>query len=639
MVGGQSPPPIAEAMLLGIRAMVCVGRGDPTSGRLLEQLRPLWPLDGLVGISGAAAEIDWYGDHARRRGDARRPSSARVEVVGLAWSRGVPGPDPADRAAARSPRRRRAPACRTADRADAASSTHPALLAGVDRVMQRVRRRKRPFGPEGVAWLERVHAEHLRLRWLADVDPPDADELVVAWERTVVALRADGAPVRGRPLPGPAGVGAAGHRSSGRGARPSPTRARAGRPGARGAAAARRASVPSRGARATVRGGRDADRRARRRSSGWSPRAAATARSPGSCSSAPRRSACTSPTSWPSSAPAAAPRPRPSPAATACSPSSLGRMLEAACWGLVGGVALLVGALMALYLHISTRFIGLVMGFGTGVLRMKASGRSARSILTMWSVVALICTAAAALGSGLLGSAPPGVIAVTQSFAAGAILTMLSDTMVPEAVEARRPPRRRARHRAGLRLRVPAVHRLTGSARRSHTRSMRTMTVTDERFEKMKPFGAGTSGRRLASRDLPPGPALADAAAEHRAGPVPPPVRACHAQEVRRRVHRAGHAEGLGARAVHPPRARQGDLRRRPGGLPRRQGQRDPRPDHGRALPAAPGLRRAQAGPQAADAGVQRRGPARLRAGGRGRSPRRRSTAGSRASRSGRSTG
>ena len=218
-------------------------------------------------------------------------------------------------------------------------------------------------------------------------------------------------------------------------------------------------------------------------------------------------------------------------------------MLEAAFWGLVGGIALLVGALMALYLRISTRFIGLVMGFGTGVLfsavafeltrdayelagadavvlgllagalvffagdwvldhrganrrksptgmqadatssalvlgalldgipesaaigvsliggqgvgvavvaavflsnipeglsasaGMKASGRSARSILTMWAVVALICTAAAALGYGLLGSAPPGVIAVTQSFAAGAILTMLSDTMVPEAVK------------------------------------------------------------------------------------------------------------------------------------------------------------------------------------------------------------
>ena len=57
---------------------------------------------------------------------------------------------------------------------------------------------------------------------------------------------------------------------------------------------------------------------------------------------------------------------------------------------------------------------------------------------------------------------------------------------------------------------------------------------------------------------------------------------------------------------LHPARARQGDLRRRPRGLPRRQGQRDPRPGHGRALAAAPGRRRAQAGPQAADAGVQR---------------------------------
>ena len=39
-----------------------------------------------------------------------------------------------------------------------------------------------------------MHAEHLRLRWLADVDPPDADELVVAWERTVVAFEAMGHP-------------------------------------------------------------------------------------------------------------------------------------------------------------------------------------------------------------------------------------------------------------------------------------------------------------------------------------------------------------------------------------------------------------------------------------------------------------
>ena len=191
MVGGQSPPPIAEAMLLGIRVMVCVGRGDPASGRLLEQLRPLWPLDGLVGISGASAEIEWYGG----KGDVPAMLATferAVEVVGLAWSEAFQA-------------RIRLTALVLGHLADAATdASHgdradlvehaPALLAGVDRVMQRVRRRKRPFGPEGVAWLERTHAEHLRLRWLADVDPPDADELVVAWERTVVAFEQMGHP-------------------------------------------------------------------------------------------------------------------------------------------------------------------------------------------------------------------------------------------------------------------------------------------------------------------------------------------------------------------------------------------------------------------------------------------------------------
>jgi ZIP family zinc transporter len=38
-------------------------------------------------------------------------------------------------------------------------------------------------------------------------------------------------------------------------------------------------------------------------------------------------------------------------------------------------------------------------------------------------------------GYGLLGSAPPGVVAFVQSFAAGAVLTMLADTMMPEAFE------------------------------------------------------------------------------------------------------------------------------------------------------------------------------------------------------------
>jgi ZIP family zinc transporter len=43
-------------------------------------------------------------------------------------------------------------------------------------------------------------------------------------------------------------------------------------------------------------------------------------------------------------------------------------VFEAAFWGFVGGAALLVGALAGIFLPVSVRFIGLIMGFGVGVL-------------------------------------------------------------------------------------------------------------------------------------------------------------------------------------------------------------------------------------------------------------------------------
>jgi ZIP family zinc transporter len=49
--------------------------------------------------------------------------------------------------------------------------------------------------------------------------------------------------------------------------------------------------------------------------------------------------------------------------------------------------------------------------------------------------VALLSAAAAAAGYGLFGSASPVTIAVVQAFAAGAILTMPADTMMPEGFE------------------------------------------------------------------------------------------------------------------------------------------------------------------------------------------------------------
>lgn len=115
--------------------------------------------------------------------------------------------------------------------------------------------------------------------------------------------------------------------------------------------------------------------------------------------------------------------------------------------------AIVIGALMDGIPESIAIGVGLLSGGGVGVTMvaavflsnipeslsaatgMREAGRSTRYILGVWGAVALVSAGAAAIGYGALGDADPDLIAAIQAFAAGAILVMLADTMMPEGFE------------------------------------------------------------------------------------------------------------------------------------------------------------------------------------------------------------
>jgi ZIP family zinc transporter len=66
---------------------------------------------------------------------------------------------------------------------------------------------------------------------------------------------------------------------------------------------------------------------------------------------------------------------------------------------------------------------------------MKHAGRSGRYVFGVWGGIAIVSGLASLAGYAVFGSFSPNVISAIIAVAAGAILAMLSDTMVPEAFE------------------------------------------------------------------------------------------------------------------------------------------------------------------------------------------------------------
>ena len=64
---------------------------------------------------------------------------------------------------------------------------------------------------------------------------------------------------------------------------------------------------------------------------------------------------------------------------------------------------------------------------------MREQGLSARRIMTMWTTLMVLTGLGAALGTVLLAEAPGTLFALIEGIAAGAMLTMVAETMLPEA--------------------------------------------------------------------------------------------------------------------------------------------------------------------------------------------------------------
>lgn len=112
---------------------------------------------------------------------------------------------------------------------------------------------------------------------------------------------------------------------------------------------------------------------------------------------------------------------------------AVGALLDGIPESIVIGLSLLGGGVSGV--TVAAVFLSNVPEGLSSASGMKKAGRSALYVFGVWGGIAVLSGLAALLGYAVFQDFPPAVIAATTAVAAGAILAMLADTMIPEAFE------------------------------------------------------------------------------------------------------------------------------------------------------------------------------------------------------------
>lgn len=110
----------------------------------------------------------------------------------------------------------------------------------------------------------------------------------------------------------------------------------------------------------------------------------------------------------------------------------LGALLDGIPESIAIGVGLTAGSTIGFSMMIAVMLSNLPEGI-SGSQAMKRIGKSQFYIMTVWGTTIATSVCAALLGYAVFGHTSKEIISVTISLAAGAVLAMIADTMIPEA--------------------------------------------------------------------------------------------------------------------------------------------------------------------------------------------------------------